>query len=81
MLPIKLVIIFLFIIIFNVAGVMTLLGAVEGLAYLNTKYNDDVKGRPDIEFIFASASIPNDNGLLLRKGIGITDEVYDKTYK
>ncbi|KAK6636429.1 hypothetical protein RUM43_010090 [Polyplax serrata] len=62
-------------------GVMTLLGAVEGLAYLNTKYNDDVKGRPDIEFIFASASIPNDNGQLLRKGIGITDEVYEKTYK
>ncbi|EEB16960.1 glucose dehydrogenase precursor, putative [Pediculus humanus corporis] len=62
-------------------GVLTLLGGVEGLGYISTKLNDDQRGRPDIEFIFASASIPNDNGLLLRKGIGITDEIYEKTYK
>lgn len=60
---------------------MTLLGGVEGLAYINTKLNDDKRGRPDIEFIFASGSLSTDDGFLLRRGIGIKDNIYKKTYK
>lgn len=64
-----------------VLGVLTLLGGVEGLGYIQTKLNDDARGRPDIEYIFASASMTTDDGAILRKGIGVSDEVYYKTYK
>lgn len=60
---------------------MALPGGVEGLAYISTKHNDDKRGRPDIEFIFSSGSLISDNGGTVRKGIGITDETYKKTFR
>nr|XP_018904212.1 PREDICTED: glucose dehydrogenase [FAD, quinone]-like [Bemisia tabaci] len=62
-------------------GILTLMGC-EGLAYVKTKYDEfpdeDV---PDIEFIFVPASLGSDKGLDLRKGMGVTDQIYNSVYK
>lgn len=49
----------------------------EALAYLMTKY---AEGKPDIELILSPSSLIADDGLMLRKTMAITDEVYFKTW-
>ncbi|CAH1402170.1 unnamed protein product [Nezara viridula] len=49
----------------------------EAISYMMTKY---AEGKPDIELILAPSSLIADDGLMLRKTVGITDEVYFKTW-
>ncbi|XP_014281381.1 glucose dehydrogenase [FAD, quinone] [Halyomorpha halys] len=49
----------------------------EALGYMMTKY---AEGKPDIELILSPSSLIADNGLMLRKTLAITDEVYFKTW-
>lgn len=55
-------------------------GGVEGIGFVQTKYNTD-PSYPDIEFIFAMGSLASDSGHTVRRGMGITDEVYNQGYK
>lgn len=49
------------------------------MAFIKTKYAQD--SRPDVELLFASGSLHSDGGLFLRRGLGITDELYNTVYK
>jgi choline dehydrogenase-like flavoprotein len=66
----------------NGRGLLTLPGGVEGLGYVNSKYNrptpyDD---RADIELIFAGASFSSDNGGDFKASYGITDCMYQQHF-
>jgi len=62
-------------------GILTLPGGVEGLGYIRTKAATTHYDYPDIELIFASGSLNSDDGRVVRKGIGVTDAVYDAVFK
>uniref|UniRef100_A0A0A9XXX9 Glucose dehydrogenase [acceptor] n=2 Tax=Lygus hesperus TaxID=30085 RepID=A0A0A9XXX9_LYGHE len=64
-------------------GILTSLGC-EVVSYVRTKYANFTTPSPtvpDIELLFVSSGMNSDNGLLLRKSFGISDELYDYTYK
>jgi len=63
------------------SGPLTIPGAVEGLAYISTKHNDDKRNRPDMELIFASGSLTSDRGHTVRGGIGVSQEIYEDTFR
>lgn len=65
--------------VFRNKGLMTLPGGAEALAFIRTKYAQDA--RPDVELLFASGSVQSDGGISLRKGWGITNELYNAVYK
>jgi len=60
-------------------GLMTIPGGAEALAFIRTKYAPD--SRPDVELLFASGSLHSDGGLSVRRGLGITDELYNTVFK
>lgn len=60
-------------------GPLTIPGGPEGIAFVRTKYATD--SRPDVELLFVAGSLHSDNGLFIRKGLRITDEVYNAVYK
>ncbi|XP_023345601.1 glucose dehydrogenase [FAD, quinone] [Eurytemora carolleeae] len=57
-------------------GPLTVLGGVEGLAWVPTKYTNRSKDWPDIEFHFASATPGSDGGRQVRKSFGISDTMW-----
>ncbi|XP_015180324.1 PREDICTED: glucose dehydrogenase [FAD, quinone] [Polistes dominula] len=61
-------------------GPLTVLGGVEGLAFINTKYANATEDFPDIEFHFASGSINSDGGRQLRKIDGIKKNFYNEVF-
>lgn len=63
----------------NGRGILTVPGGVEGIGYSRTKYADPDQ-RPDIEFIFAAASLASDNGAI-RKSFGVSDCYYEQVFK
>ncbi|KAH8409080.1 hypothetical protein KR009_006554 [Drosophila setifemur] len=62
-------------------GPLTILGGVEGLAYVNTKYANSSLDWPDIEFHFVSGSTNSDGGAQLRKAHGLTDAFYRAVFE
>lgn len=64
----------------NGRGILTIPGGVDGLAYINTKYNQETDDRADIELIFASGSFASDLGKDMRKSYGITDCFYEQYF-
>ncbi|CAH1107808.1 unnamed protein product [Psylliodes chrysocephalus] len=62
-------------------GPLTIMGGVEGLAFVNTKYANASDDFPDIEFHFASGSTHSDGGDQIKKAHGLTDIFYDKVFK
>ena len=44
------------------SGPLTVLGGVEGMAWIPTKYENRSKDWPDIEFHFVSGSLGSDGG-------------------
>ncbi|XP_063219270.1 glucose dehydrogenase [FAD, quinone] [Bacillus rossius redtenbacheri] len=62
-------------------GPLTVLGGVEGLAFLSTKYVNASLDYPDIEFHFISGSTNSDSGRQIRKAHGITEDFYRKVYE
>lgn len=65
----------------NERGPMTTLGGLEGIAFVNTKYANSSGLWPDIQFHMAPASFSSDNGQIVRKILGLTDEIYDTVYR
>jgi choline dehydrogenase-like flavoprotein len=61
-------------------GPLTVMGGVEGLAFVNTKYANASDDFPDIEFHFVSGSTNSDGGSQLRKIHGLTDSFYNKVF-
>ncbi|GAB0093739.1 oxygen-dependent choline dehydrogenase-like [Sergentomyia squamirostris] len=61
-------------------GPLTILGGVEGLAFVNTKYANATDDYPDIEFHFVSGSTNSDGGVQLRKAHGLTEAFYDYVF-
>ncbi|XP_065201442.1 glucose dehydrogenase [FAD, quinone] isoform X2 [Planococcus citri] len=62
-------------------GPLTVLGAVEGLAFVSTKYMNDTKDYPDIEFHFISGSTNSDEGDQIRKAHGLREDFYQAVYE
>ncbi|CAG9861261.1 unnamed protein product [Phyllotreta striolata] len=62
-------------------GPLTIMGGVEGLAFVNTKYANATDDFPDIEFHFVSGSTHSDSGAQIKKAHGLTDSFYDKVFK
>ena len=60
---------------------LSMLGGVEALAWVKTKYADPNDDWPDIQFHFAGASVVSDGGRTVRKVHGIRDDVWDEYYK
>ncbi|XP_055388472.1 glucose dehydrogenase [FAD, quinone]-like [Condylostylus longicornis] len=58
-------------------GPLTILGGVEGLAFVNTKYANKTEDYPDIEFHFVSGSTNSDGGTQLWKAHGLSRQFYD----
>lgn len=65
--------------VINRNGPLTIPGGAEALAFVRSKYAQDEK--PDLELLFASGSLHSDNGLTLKRALGITDELYNAVYK
>ncbi|KAJ8885278.1 hypothetical protein PR048_011475 [Dryococelus australis] len=62
-------------------GPLTVLGGVEGLAFLSTKYVNASHDYPDIEFHFISGSTNSDGGRQIRKAHGIREDFYRSVYE
>lgn len=62
-------------------GPLTVLGGVEGLAFVNTKYANSSDDFPDIEFHFCSGSTSSDGGSQIKKAHGITEAFYNNVYE
>ncbi|XP_068086573.1 glucose dehydrogenase [FAD, quinone] [Anabrus simplex] len=62
-------------------GPLTVLGGVEGLAFVHTKYSNASLDWPDIEFHFVSGSTNSDGGRQIRKAHGITEAFYNAVFK
>lgn len=61
-------------------GPLTILGGVEGLAFVKTKFSNSSEDVPDIEFHFVSGSTNSDGGNQLRKAHGLTEKFYDTVF-
>lgn len=61
-------------------GPLTILGGVEGLGFVNTKYANASDDFPDIEFHFISGSTNSDGGTQLRQAHGLTQRFYDAVF-
>lgn len=62
-------------------GPLTIMGGVEGLGFVSTKYMNASDDFPDIEFHFISGSTNSDGGEQLRKIHGLTDEFYNSVFR
>ncbi len=58
------------------SGPLTILGGVEGLAWINTKFANRTEDFPDIEFHFVSGTPGSDGGRQIRKVMGISDTLW-----
>ena len=54
-------------------GPLTVLGGVEGLAWISTKYENRSKDWPDIEFHFVSGCLASDGGRQVSNTVVTTD--------
>lgn len=61
-------------------GPLTVMGGVEGLAFLNSKYVNASDDYPDIELNFVSLAVTVDGGHQLKNAHGLTDDFYNKTF-
>ncbi|XP_026678731.1 glucose dehydrogenase [FAD, quinone] [Diaphorina citri] len=61
-------------------GPLTVMGGVEGLAFVNTKYANETEDWPDIELHFISGSTSSDGGNQIRKAHGLREDFYDEVY-
>lgn len=62
-------------------GPLTVMGGVEGLAFINTKYANHSVDQPDIELHFVSGSTNSDGGVQLWKAHGLKEEFYKSVYE
>ncbi|GFW83973.1 alcohol dehydrogenase [Trichonephila clavipes] len=61
-------------------GPLTILGGAEGLAFVNTPYANKSDDWPDIEIHFISSSPSSDEGVSIRRIMGLNDESFKAVY-
>ncbi|KAG0422455.1 hypothetical protein HPB47_001720 [Ixodes persulcatus] len=61
-------------------GPLTLLGGVEGLGFVNTRYANASLDWPDVEIHFASGSPVSDGGQTFKTAHGLRDKVWSRTF-
>lgn len=59
----------------SVLGPLTSFSGIEGMAYINTKYNNPKLDWPDAEIHLAAGSPASDYGFFLKDAVGITQNV------
>lgn len=57
------------------------MGAIEGLAFVNTKYANISDDYPDIQIHFISGGPSSDDGAHIRKVLGMREDIWEKMYK
>ncbi|XP_015787030.1 glucose dehydrogenase [FAD, quinone] [Tetranychus urticae] len=62
-------------------GPFTVLGGVEGLGFIKTKYTNFSDDWPDFEIHMISGSPTSDDGTVLRRVQGFTREMWDSVYR
>ena len=62
-------------------GILTTIGGVEALNFIKTKNSKEPADFPDAELIFVPGSLASDQGSGLRRGMRISQSLYDKVYK
>lgn len=63
-------------------GATTIPGGVEALSFLKTRNeNDHGSSVPDVELIFISGGYQSDEGAGIKRGMRVTDKIYDAVYK
>ena len=65
----------------NGRGPLTSIGAVEAVAFVNTKYADQDGQWPDIQFHFSAGTNPADGGHQMRFNDGVRDDIWQKYYQ
>lgn len=61
-------------------GPLTSLGAIEGIAFIHTKYSNTTDW-PDVQLQFISGGPSSDMGGHIRKAMGFTEEFWNRVYK
>lgn len=67
--------------VLNERGPMTVLGGLEGIAFVNTPYANHTIDWPDIQFHMAPASINSDSGAQVWKILGLKEELYREMWQ
>ncbi|XP_059488770.1 glucose dehydrogenase [FAD, quinone]-like [Neocloeon triangulifer] len=62
-------------------GPITIAGGVEALGYIRTPNSVTPVDYPDIELMFIAGSLNGDSGNVIRKGLGVTDDIFNSIYK
>lgn len=62
-------------------GFLTSIGGVEALTFVKTPNSRDPPDLPDAELIFVAGSMASDQGTGLRRGMRITQHIYDAVYR
>ena len=65
----------------NSSGPLTSIGGYEAIAFVNSKYANQVDDYPDIQFHFIAKTPVSDGGTSIRINSGIRDDVWDRYYK
>nr|XP_045607049.1 glucose dehydrogenase [FAD, quinone]-like [Procambarus clarkii] len=63
------------------SGPLTVMGGVEGLGFVKTKFANQSDDWPDIEFHFISGSPASDGGRQIRKVHGLSDRTWQQMFK
>lgn len=62
-------------------GPFTILGGVETLGFINTKYANKSDDWPDVEIHFVSGSPASDGGQTFQRVMGVAEDLWEKYYK
>lgn len=61
-------------------GPLTMLGGLDGLGFINTKFANKSEDFPDVEIHFIPSCPSSDGGESVRKNMGLTDELFMKVF-
>lgn len=61
-------------------GPLTMLGGLDGLGFINTKYQNATEDYPDVEIHFIPSCPSSDGGESVRKNMGLRDDLFHKVY-
>jgi choline dehydrogenase len=61
-------------------GPFTIAGGVEGIGFIRTPIATTPADYPDIEFMFISGSLASDDGRIIRRDMGVSDELYNSVF-
>ncbi|ODM92286.1 Glucose dehydrogenase [FAD, quinone] [Orchesella cincta] len=65
----------------NGEGPMTVLGGVETLAFVHSKYSNVSLDWPDVQFHLIPATIGSDGGQTIRRALGVSNFLWETVYK